>query len=338
LITDEKDSKVKDVLNRTFGIVSYSPILETNTNKDDIDNLISRTIRSIIEENKFNPAEETFAVRCRRVGNHDFTSQEMAAYCGGVVIKECNAKVNLSQPDFTLFVEVRDDRTYIYHEKIKGLGGLPVGSQGKVVCLISSGIDSPVAAYQMLKRGCQVILLHCDNSPYSDGSVEKVIKNADNLRRYSIGNPIKLYSIKFGEYLKKVSTEAPPRMTCVLCKSGMYQSAAILAKREHANAIVDGSSIGQVASQTLSNLEATRYHCMMPIFSPLIAMDKIEIEAIAKNINTYETSIIPDGGCTAVPKYPETHADLELVKEIVEKINQKECLEKIAESITRIDF
>jgi hypothetical protein len=167
---------------------------------------------------------------------------------------------------------------------------------------------------------------------------EKVIKNADNLRRYSIGNPIKLYSIKFGEYLKKVSTEAPPRMTCVLCKSGMYQSAAILAKREHANAIVDGSSIGQVASQTLSNLEATRYHCMMPIFSPLIAMDKIEIEAIAKNINTYETSIIPDGGCTAVPKYPETHADLELVKEIVEKINQKECLEKIAESITRIDF
>jgi thiamine biosynthesis protein ThiI len=254
------------------------------------------------------------------------------------VIKECNAKVNLSQPDFTLFVEVRDDRTYIYHEKIKGLGGLPVGSQGKVVCLISSGIDSPVAAYQMLKRGCQVILLHCDNSPYSDGSVEKVIKNADNLRRYSIGNPIKLYSIKFGEYLKKVSTEAPPRMTCVLCKSGMYQSAAILAKREHANAIVDGSSIGQVASQTLSNLEATRYHCMMPIFSPLIAMDKIEIEAIAKNINTYETSIIPDGGCTAVPKYPETHADLELVKEIVEKINQKECLEKIAESITRIDF
>jgi thiamine biosynthesis protein ThiI len=338
LITDEKDSKVKDVLNRTFGIVSYSPILETNTNKDDIDNLISRTIRSIIEENKFNPAEETFAVRCRRVGNHDFTRQEMAAYCGGVVIKECNAKVNLSQPDFTLFVEVRDDRTYIYHEKIKGLGGLPVGSQGKVVCLISSGIDSPVAAYQMLKRGCQVILLHCDNSPYSDGSVEKVIKNADNLRRYSIGNPIKLYSIKFGEYLKKVSTEAPPRMTCVLCKSGMYQSAAILAKREHANAIVDGSSIGQVASQTLSNLEATRYHCMMPIFSPLIAMDKIEIEAIAKNINTYETSIIPDGGCTAVPKYPETHADLELVKEIVEKINQKECLEKIAESITRIDF
>lgn len=337
LITDEEDGKVNDVLKRTFGIVSYSPILETNTNKNDITSLIEEKTRKLIEEGRFNPQTDSFAVRCRRVGNHDFTSQQMAAYCGGVVIDVCNANVNLSQPDFTLYVEVRDDKTYIYHEKINGPGGLPVGSQGKVICLISSGIDSPVAAYQMLKRGCQVILLHCDNHPYSDGSVEKVLKNADNLRRYSVGNPIKVYSIKFGKYLEKVLNEAPPRMTCVLCKSGMYQCAGLLAKREHANAIVDGSSIGQVASQTLTNLEATRYHCRMPIFSPLISMDKIEIEEIAKSINTYETSIIPDGGCKAVPKYPETHADLELVKEIVEKINQKEFLETLAESITRID-
>ena len=117
----------------------------------------------------------------------------------------------------------------------------------------------------------------------------------------------------------------------------MYQSAALLAKKEHANAIVDGSSIGQVASQTLTNLEATRYHCRMPIFSPLISLDKLEIEEIAKRINTYETSIIPDGGCKAVPKHPETHADLELVKDIVEDINQMECLEKISESIVRLD-
>ena len=337
LITNEKDSTVRNILNRVFGIVSYSPILETNTNKEDISSLIQNTIRSIINENKFNPQKDSFAVRCRRVGNHEFTSQQMAAYCGGVVIEECNAKVNLSNPDFTLYVEVRDNKTYIYHEKILGLGGLPVASQGKVVCLISSGIDSPVAAYQMLKRGCQVILLHCDNHPYSSGSVEKVLENAKNLSKYSVGHPIKVYSINFGKYLEKVIKEAPPRMTCVLCKSGMYQSAAIVAKKHKANAIVDGSSIGQVASQTLTNLEATRYHCRMPIFSPLISMDKIEIEAIAKEIGTYETSIIPDGGCSAVPKHPETHANLELVDEIVEKINQKECLEKVADTIVRID-
>lgn len=338
LITDESDETVRDVLNRTFGIVSYSPILETNTDHDDIATLIQDTIRKIINEGKFNPEEDSFAVRCRRVGVHDFSSQEMAGYCGSIVIKECNAKVNLSNPDFILYVEVRDERTYIYHEKIKGLGGLPVGSQGRVVCLISSGIDSPVAAYQMLKRGCSVTLLHCDNYPFTEGSIEKVLKNADKLRRYSLGEEIPVYSIKFGEYLKYAQKEAPPRMMCVLCKSGMYQSAQILAKQEKANAIVDGSSIGQVASQTLNNIEATRYHCRMPIFSPLISLDKIEIEEIAKKIDTYETSIIPDGGCTAVPKHPETHADLELFKKIVEEIKQKDKIDEVSQTFNRIDI
>ena len=127
-------------------------------------------------------------------------------------------------------------------------------------------------------------------------------------------------------------------MTCVLCKSGMYQIAEYLAHKQKANAIVDGSSIGQVASQTLSNLEATRYHCRMPIFSPLISRDKIEIEEIAKKIGTYDVSIIPDGGCSAVPKHPETHANLQLVNEIVEKIDQKELLKEVEETIVKIDF
>ena len=337
IITEEDDEKVHDVLNRVFGIVSYSPVYETNTDKEKIAELINRLLPEIIEGGKFNPKKDTFAVRCRRVGTHDFTSQEMAAYAGSVVIDSTDAKVNLSNPDFTLYVEVRNDRTYIYYEKIKGLGGLPVGTQGKVVCLISGGIDSPVAAFQMLKRGCSITLLHCDNYPFTEGSVEKVLENADNLRRYSLGEEVKVYSIKFGEYLQHAQNEAPPRMTCVLCKSGMYQTAAILARKEKANAIVDGSSIGQVASQTLDNIEATRYHCRMPIFSPLISLDKIEIEDIAKKIGTYEVSIIPDTGCSAVPKYPETHADLELFKSIVEKINQRECLEKVAETISRID-
>lgn len=126
-------------------------------------------------------------------------------------------------------------------------------------------------------------------------------------------------------------------MTCVLCKSGMYQSAEILAINEKANAIVDGSSIGQVASQTLNNIEASRYHCRMPIFSPLISLDKLEIESIARKIGTYEVSIIPDGGCKAVPKYPETHADLELTKNVIEEINQRKILEEVTKSIQRID-
>lgn len=337
LISNEQDEKVRDVLSRIFGIVSYSPVYETETDREKIAELINEHIPYLIESGKFNPKTDSFAARCRRVGIHDFSSQEMAAYAGSVVINSTNAKVNLSNPDFTLFIEVRNEKTYIYFEKIKGLGGLPVGSQGRVICLISGGIDSPVAAFQMLKRGCSITLLHCDNYPFTEGSVEKVIQNADNLRRYSLGEEVKVYSIKFGRYLEHAQNEAPPRMTCVLCKSGMYQSAAILAKKEGANAIVDGSSIGQVASQTLNNIEATRYHCRMPIFSPLICFDKIEIEQIAKEIGTYEVSIIPDGGCSAVPRYPETHADLELVKKIVEDIKQKDILEEISETIERID-
>ncbi|WP_323737245.1 tRNA uracil 4-sulfurtransferase ThiI [Methanosphaera sp. ISO3-F5] len=338
LITDENDEKVRDVLGRVFGIVSYSPIFETITDKEKIAELIRKTLPPMIDSGKFNPEKDSFAAKCRRVGNHDFTSQEMAAYAGSIVIDITNAKVNLSHPDFTVYVEVRNDKTFIYYEKIKGLGGLPVGSQGRVVCLISGGIDSPVAAWLMLKRGCSLSLLHCDNTPYGSGTVPKVLENADKLRKYSMGEDIKVYSIKFGNYLEHAQKEAPPRMTCVLCKSGMYQSAEKLAKKEGANAIVDGSSIGQVASQTLNNIEATRYHCKMPIFSPLIAYDKIEIESIAKRIGTYETSIIPDGGCTAVPRYPETHADLDLVKKIIEEIDQKSALAEVAKTISRIDL
>ncbi len=336
LLTDENEETVTDVLDHVFGIVSYSPVYETDTDKEKIKQLINKTITPLLD-NRFNPENQTFAVKCRRVGEHHFSSQEMAAYVGSIIIELTNARVNLSNPDFNVYVEVRNNKTFVYYDKIKGLGGLPVGTQGRVVCLISGGIDSPIAAYQMLKRGCSVTLLHCDNAPYGKGTVEKVLKQADNLRKYSLGEEIRVYSIKYGQYLEHVIKEAPSRMTCVLCKSGMYQRAELLAKKEKANAIVDGSSIGQVASQTLNNIEASRYHCKMPIFSPLISLDKLEIESIAKKVGTYEISIIPDSGCGAVPKYPETHADLELTKKIIEDINQKEILEKVSESIQRID-
>ncbi len=336
LNTNQDDETVQNILNRVFGIVSYSPVYETITDKKNISQLIEQLITDSIKQEKFDPEKQTFAVKCRRVGEHDFSSQEMAGYVGSVIVNLTNAKVNLALPDFTVYIEVRDEKTYVYFEKIKGLGGLPVGSQGRVVCLISGGIDSPVAAFQMLKRGCAITLLHCDNAPYGQGTVDKVLKNAENLKKYSLGEEVKVYTIKYGKYLEHVINEAPPRMTCVLCKSGMYQIAELLANKQKAKAIVDGSSIGQVASQTLNNIEASRYHCRMPIFSPLISMDKLEIEAIAKKIGTYEISIIPDGGCGAVPKYPETHADLEFTKRVIEKINQKDILQEVSESIENI--
>ena len=308
-----------EYLQRIPGIVSYSPASVTKTDHDSIKELIELYINELVDKGVFS-SEDSFAIRCRRVGEHDFTSQEMAAYCGSVVYGITESKVDLSNPDFELFVEVRGDKTYIFNQKIQGLGGLPLGTQGKVISLISSGIDSPVATFLMMKRGCSVTLLNFNTYPYSSGSNDKILKIYQKLKEYSAGAKLTLYQVDYGDYLHKCIDEAPDRMTCVLCKSGMYQIAERLAKDENALAIVDGSSLGQVASQTLPNILATRYSTLMPVLSPLIGLDKVEIENIAKKIGTYDISILPDSGCSAVPRHPETHAELSQVLEALDNI------------------
>ena len=324
-------------LNRVFGVVSYSPAISTNAVYEDIDETLSCYTQELIDENILNENTK-FAIKCRRVGTHDFTSQEMAAHCGGVVRSVILAPVDLTNPDLTIFVEIRDDDAYIYHEKIKGPGGLPLGTQGKVVVLLSSGIDSPVAAYLMMKRGCEVVALHCNNDPFSGPKVtENFNALVDQLNIYAKGTPIKKRIIDYGEYLTVAKEKAPEKMTCVLCKSGMYKIAEKLAVKLGADAIVDGSSVGQVASQTLSNILATRHGVGMPILSPLIGLDKEEITAIAKDIGTFEISKIDDGGCSAVPRYPETRADIERVSKACEDMNQDAEVEKAFENIRKIE-
>lgn len=320
-------------LNRVFGIVSYSPAISTYSSFEDIDKTLGEYVENLASENMID--EETkFAIKCRRVGNHEFTSQEMAAFCGGVVRKRILAPVDLTNPELTIFVEVRGDDTFIYHEKIPGPGGLPLGTQGKVVCLVSSGIDSPVAAYLMMKRGCEVIALYCDNDPFtSQRALENYNKLVDQLQNYAAGVPIKKRIVKYGDYLQKAKDDAPEKMTCVLCKSGMYKIAEMLANKMGALAIVDGSSVGQVASQTLNNILATRYGVDMPILSPLIGLDKAEITKIAEEIGTFEISKIDDGGCSAVPRYPETKGDLDRFKDACEAMNQDEAIKEAFKSI-----
>lgn len=314
-------------LQKIPGIVSYSPAVVTRTDHDSIKELIETYTGELVEEGIFS-GEDSFAIRCRRVGEHDFTSQEMAAYCGSVVYEITKSKVDLSNPDFELFVEVRDDKTYIYHQKIQGLGGLPVGTQGRVIVLISTGIDSPVAAFLMMKRGCSVTLLNFNTYPYTFRSDEKILKIHQKLKEYSAGAKFNLYQVDYGDFLHKCIEEAPGRMTCVLCKSGMYQIAEKIAPKDKALAIVDGSSLGQVASQTLPNILATRYSTQIPILSPLIGMDKVEIENLAKKIGTYDISIIQESDCAAVPRHPETHAELPLVLESLVKIDAADDFDK----------
>jgi thiamine biosynthesis protein ThiI len=319
-------------LKKIFGIVSFSPVVSTETDYDSIKALIEAYVHELIEEGLF-LGDDSFAIRCRRVGKHDFSSQEMAAYCGSVVYGITQSKVDLSNPDFELFVEVRGDKTYVFHQKIPGLGGLPIGTQGKVISLVSSGIDSPVATFLMMKRGCSVTLLNFNNHPYTSGSNEKILKIHQKLKEYSAGSKMNLYQVDYGEYLRKCEEEAPERMTCVLCKSGMYQIAEKVARREKALAIIDGSSLGQVASQTLPNIVATRYSTSMPVLSPLIGWDKVEIENMGKKIGTYDISILPDSGCSAAPRHPETHAELPRVLEALENVDAEDELEKVVWSL-----
>ena len=322
-----------DKLERIFGIVSYSPAVTTKSTFEDIERDVSLYAEKLHDEGLLDENTK-FAISCRRVGNHEFSSQEMAAFAGAVVVRKYSSPVDLTNPELTIFLEVRDNDAYIFHEKIQGPGGLPLGTQGKVVSLVSSGIDSPVATYLMMKRGCQVIALFCDNQPYTTPEALKNFEDLiDQLNLYASGAPIKKRVVKYGDYLSTCKSDAPDRMTCVLCKSGMYKIAGKLAKKVHADAVVDGSSLGQVASQTLPNILATREDLDVPVLSPLIGLDKLEITRIAEKIGTFEISKRDDGGCKAVPKYPETNADLELVKQVKEDINQDEQLEKAFNTI-----
>lgn len=320
-------------LHKIFGIVSFSPAISTYSNFDDIEKTMSKYLDKLIDEGLI-CSDTPFAIRCRRVGKHNFSSQELAAFAGSVVVKKLGCPVDLTNPRFEIFIEVRDNETYIFHEKIKGPGGLPLGTQGKLISLVSSGIDSPVATYLMMKRGCEIIALHFDNDPYTKPkSEEKFESIVEQLKSYSSGVSFRSRVVKYGDYLKKCKEDAPEKMTCILCKSGMYKIAGMLAEDMNALGVVDGSSVGQVASQTLPNILATRDDVEVPILSPLIGLDKVEIEKIAKKIGTYDISKEYDGGCSAVPRYPETKADIERVRNAKEDINQEELINKAFGSI-----
>ncbi len=328
-IFPEKFDEAIAKLHKIFGIVSFSPAISTHSNYEDIEKTLDIYVDNLIEEGLID-SDTRFAIRCRRVGSHDFSSQELAAFAGSVVVRKLGCPVDLTNPQFEIFLEVREGETYIFHEKIKGPGGLPIGTQGKVISLISSGIDSPVATYLMMKRGCEIIALHFDNEPFTKPkSLENFDLLVQKLKEYSSGVPFRTRTAKYGDYLQKCKEDAPEKMTCIFCKSGMYKIAEMLAIDMNALGIVDGSSVGQVASQTLQNILATRDDVSVPILSPLIGMDKVEIERIAKKIGTFDISIIDDGGCSAVPRYPETKAEIERVKKAKEDMDYDMEIKKV---------
>lgn len=325
----------EEALNRLaniFGIISFSPAIAMKTDKKVISTKLKEYIEKLKSEGLFDD-KKSFAIRCKRTGAHDFTSQELAAYAGSIVTDKIGAPVDLTKPDIEIFLEVRGGKTYLFHEILPGPGGLPIGTSGKVLSLLSGGIDSAVATYLIMKRGCKIVALHFDTYPYTSKKTRiKVKKLANKLREYSPGVKFELLTIKYGEYLNYCISEAPRNLTCILCKFGMYHIAEKIANKIEALAIVDGNSIGQVASQTLSNILATRHNVKIPILSPLIGFDKVEIENLAKKIGTYKISILPNGECTAAPPHPATKITPQELLKIKQSLDLDSKLEKIIET------
>jgi thiamine biosynthesis protein ThiI len=320
------DPRASEIAARVFGVVSTSPARAV---KPDLEQICQAAVEAAL---KARPA--TFAIRPRRTGI-SISSEEIGRVVGDAVRRMTGASVDLTQPELEIFVEARRESAYIFTQVVKGMGGLPLGSQGRMLALVSGGIDSPVAAWMMMKRGCPVSLLHFDSRPYAD-ALKQSIKSAEVLAGWTSGRKINFITVPISRGIEKVASHYP-RATCVLCRRLMYRIAAAVMEKEGALGIVTGYSMGQVASQTAENILAEQADMGVPIFHPLIAMDKSEIMDMARKIGTYDVTE-ETKSCTAVPKKPMTKARRDDVLTMDEDLGLRDMAEVLAKEmkVTRI--
>jgi len=319
--------EVASKLTRVFGISSVSPAKETVSDRDNIVQTAFELAKATIKKGS------GFAVRCRRIGTHDYSSMEVCKAVGERILtglKSRKLHVDLTDPEFKVNIEIRDAEAYVFAQTLQGPGGFPTSSQSKVVCLLSGGIDSPVACWLVMKRGCTIVPVYLDNAPLTDRTTtDKALEIAGRLFEWSIGYPRKAYIVPHGKNLEAFIEKAPRKLTCLLCKRVMYRIAERIAEIEEADGIVTGEAIGEQASQTLTNLRvldeaAVKY----PVHRPLLGFDKTETEALARKIGTYEISIRKAKGCTAAPSQPATAAKLELVSEAEKRLDIRRMVDE----------
>lgn len=313
IFIETSDLQAAEASADVFGVVSTSPAQTVQPTLEDAAGICAILGQNLIEEG------ESFAIRARRSGNHSFSSADIGRTCGDAVWETLekegkHPKVDLGSPDKEIFVEMRQNLAYVYLKTYKGVGGLPLGTQGSMVVLMSGGLDSPVAAWLMMKRGVMIIPVYCNNSPYTQNAArDRAFDCIRQLQKWAPGHQFTTYEIPHGPNLQAFINICNRKNTCLLCKRTMYREAYEVMKKEKASGIVTGSSLGQVASQTAANMHAEIYQLAIPIYHPLIAFDKIEIMDLARKIGTYEISNRPSGSCTAVPERPEIGANYDLI-------------------------
>jgi thiamine biosynthesis protein ThiI len=285
-----------------FGVANFAPGLSVPPQLE----AVKEAMLALLAGRSF----ETFRITARRTFKvFPMTSEEVNRELGALVLKHFSTRVNLSRPALTVYVELLPREGLVYVDRLAGPGGLPVGVSGRVVSLLSGGIDSPVAARRLQKRGCQVEFVHFHSAPYlSATSQAKARALVERLVRHQFA--ARLWLVPFGDIQREVLLAVPPPLRVVVYRRLMARIAEGLARRVGALALVTGESLGQVASQTLENIARSTEVVTLPILRPLIGSDKEEIIREAKAIGTYEISIEPDQDCCTlfVPKHPETRA------------------------------
>lgn len=298
---------VLDICKCTFGIHEICIVYELSST--DID-YVSKCLIEVLGDYSF----ESFKVETKRSDKgYSMTSPQISKYLGGVVLKNFkDKKVSVTNPDLVIHVEIRKEHAYIYFAPIKGLGGYPIGSLGKGILMLSGGIDSPVAGYLAMKRGVKLEALYFESPPHTSVEAKnKVLSLAHILSKY--GSEINVHIIPFTDIQEAIYKNIPSDYMVTIMRRMMYRIATRMAYKNKCKIIINGESIGQVASQTLSSMSVINEVTVMPVIRPVACFDKLEIIDIAKKIGTYETSILPFEDCCTifVPKHPVINPELE---------------------------
>ena len=299
-------------LQKVFGIAAFTRALVVDKDVDTIKQQAVNYMKDTL------PYAKTFKVTAKRADKKfPLQSPEIQREIGGVLLQAYpHLKVDVHNPEVTVTIEIRDFGAYIHAEQIKGAGGMPVGTSGKALVMISGGIDSPVAAYMMAKRGLQLHSIHFVSPPYtSDRALQKVETLCEKVSEYA--GKINFHIVPFTKIQEAIRDNCPEELFTIIMRRLMMEISMRVAEENDLKALITGESLGQVASQTIGAIATTDDVCTIPVFRPLIGMDKNEIVEISRKIDTFETSILPYEDCCTVftPKHPKTKPDLQTVRD-----------------------
>ncbi len=332
-IETDEIKKSFTIIKRIFGIAWFAEVFYTpKTSLKEFSKFIDNNYQDWIKK------DETFAIRLKMEKGIINSASNLAKKNRDKVIKKIaeniNRKVNLSKPNKEFFVEIRTNGWFLYFKKKKAQGGLPTGSSGKVLTLMSGGIDSPVAAFLMNKKGVENIWLHFHSFPLvSDNSIEKVKELAEIFLNYQTN--LKIYFVPFHKAQMKIKAKTPAKYRVLLYRRLMFRIAEIIAEKENCQALATGESLGQVSSQTLPNIKIVEQAIKIPVLRPLIAKDKEEIIKLAQGIRTFQISIKPQEDCCTlfVSKHQTAQGNMETIKKLEKKLKIREMIKEIKTNI-----